>query len=191
MGTFSESNGDRSGLGRVREHKNEGCVALSLLTQTRESTGESKTRSRLTLKVPDGARILIVCEDDSDTEELKTILQKAGFVSECAKSITAGCEAARSGRFQAVVSTPLLRDGSWRRLIDIANHYDLGFEVILWARTFDLAEWVEALKEGAFEVLDAVRELPRAVEAIKTALSAAYLKGAGPDPRATSPQKAS
>ncbi len=36
MGTFSESNGDRSGLGRPREHKNEGCVALSVLTQTRE-----------------------------------------------------------------------------------------------------------------------------------------------------------
>jgi DNA-binding NtrC family response regulator len=180
MGTGSESNRDRSGLGRAWEHKNEGCVALSLLTQTRETTGESKTRSRLTLKVPDGARILIVCDDDSDTERLKTILQKAGFVSECAKDITAGCEAAKSGRFQVVVSTPLLRDGSWRRLTDIANHYDLGFEVVLWARTFDLAEWGEALKEGAFDVLDALCEVPRAVEAIKTALWAAYLKGAGP-----------
>jgi DNA-binding NtrC family response regulator len=164
---------------------------MSLLTRTQETTGESKTRSGLILKVPDGARILIVCEDDSDTERLKTTLQKAGFVSECAKSITAGCEAAKSGRFQVVVSTPLQRDGSWRRLTDIANHYDLGFEVILWARTFDLAEWGEALKEGAFDVLDALCELPRAVEDIKTALWAAYLKGAGPDPRATSPQKAS
>jgi len=90
-----------------------------------------------------------------------------------------------------VVSTPLLRDGSWRRLTDIANHYDLGFEVVLWARNFDLAEWVEALKEGAFDVLDALCELPRAVEAVKIALWAAYLKGAGPDPRASSPQKAS
>src|SRR5437879_2563478 len=94
---------------------------MSLLTRTQETAGESETRSRLTLKVPDGARILIVCEDDSDTERLKTILQKAGFMSECAKSITAGGEAAKSGRFQVVVSTPLLRDGSWRRLTDIAN----------------------------------------------------------------------
>src|SRR3977135_3236834 len=141
---------------------------MTLLTPTREITGESKTRSRLTLKVPDGARIMIVCGDDSETERLKTTLQEAGFVSEAAKSITAGCEAAKSGRFQVVVSTPLLRDGSWRRLADIANHYDLGFEVVLWARSFDLAEWVEALKEGAFDVLDATCELPRAVEAIKT-----------------------
>ena len=163
---------------------------MSLLTPTRETTGESKTRSGQALKVPDGARILIVCEDDYDTERLKTILQEAGFVLQCARSITAGCEAARSGRFQVVVSTPLLRDGSWRRLTDIAVHYDLGFEVVLWARNFDLAEWVEALKEGAFDVLDALRELPRAAEAVKTALWAAYLKGAGPDPRATSPQKA-
>jgi DNA-binding NtrC family response regulator len=165
-------------------------AGMTLLTTTREIIGESKTRSRLTLKVPDGARLLIVCDDDSDRERLKTTLQEAGFVSEAAKSITAGCEAAKSGRFQVVVSTPLLRDGSWRRLADIANHYDLGFEVVLWARSFDLAEWVEALKEGAFDVLDATCELPRAVEAVKIALWAAYLKGAGPDPRATGPQKA-
>jgi DNA-binding NtrC family response regulator len=142
------------------------------------------------LKVPDGARILIVCDDDSDTERLKSTLQEAGFVAEGAKSITAGCEAAKSGRFQVVVSTPRLRDGSWRRLADIANHYDLGFEVVLWARNFDLTEWAEALKEGAFDVLDALCELPRAVEAVKIALRAAYLKGAGPDPRATGPQQA-
>ncbi len=164
---------------------------MSVLARTRGMIGESKTRSGSTLKVPDGARILIVCDDDSGTERLKTILQKAGIVSECTRSITAGCEAAKSGRFQVVVSTPLLRDGSWRRLTDIANHYDLGFEVVLWARNFDLAEWVEAIKEGAFDVLDALCELPRAVEDIKTALWAAYLKGAGPDPGASSPQKAS
>ena len=163
---------------------------MSLLTQTRETTGESKTRSRLTLKVPDGARILIVCDDDSDTERLKTTLQEAGFVSEGARSITAGCEAAKSGRFQVVVSTPLLSDGSWRRLTDIANHNDLGFEVVLWARNFDLREWVAALNEGAFDVLDAMCEQPKAVESTKRALWAAYLKGAGPNPRAANPQRA-
>src|SRR6266446_2568074 len=164
---------------------------MSLMTHTRERNVESKTWSGSPLKVPEGARFLIVCDDNSDTDRLKVILREAGFVSEWARSITAGCEAAKSGRFQVVVSTPLLRDGSWRRLTDIANHYDLGFEVVLWARNFDLAEWVEALKEGAFDVLDALCELPRAVEDIKTALWAAYLKAAGPDPRATSPQKAS
>ncbi len=163
---------------------------MSPITQTQESTGESKTHSGLTLKVPDGARILIVCDDDSDTERLKTILREAGFVSEWAKSMTAGCEAAKSGRFQVIVSTPLLRDGSWRRLTDIANHYDLGFEVVLWARNFDLAEWVEALKDGAFDVLDAMCEPPKALEATRRALWAAYLKGAGPNPRLTRTQKA-
>jgi len=91
----------------------------------------------------------------------------------------------------SVASRLRMRNATWRRLTDIANHNDLGFEVVLWARNFDLAEWVEALKEGAFDVLDALCELPRAVEAIKSALWAAYLKGAGPGPRATSPQKAS
>jgi len=163
---------------------------MNLITRTQESTSESKTDSRLPLKVPNGARILIVCDDNSDMEQLKTVLQEAGFVSERAKSITAGCEAAKSGQFQVIVSTPLLRDGSWRRLTDIANHYDLGFEVVLWARNFDLTDWAEAMKDGAFDVLDALCEPPRAIEAARRALWAAYLKGAGPDPGATSPRKA-
>ena len=147
-----------------------------------------KTHAGSIFGVPDGSQILIVCEDSS-AERLKTVLREAGVGSETAKSMTAGCELARSGRFQTVVSTPLLSDGSWRRLIDIANHYDLGFEIVLLVRHFDLAEWAEALKDGAFEVLDAVGELPRAAEVVKHALWAAYLRGAGPRPEAASSRK--
>ena len=135
------------------------------------------------LKIPDGARILIVCEDDYEAERLRTILREEGFISEWTRSITAGCEAAKSGQFQVIVSTPLLGDGSWKRLFDIANQYDLGFEIVLWARNFDLREWAVALEEGAFDVLDAMCEQPKAVEATKCALWAAYLKGAGPNVR--------
>ena len=163
---------------------------MSLLMQTRERIGENTTESGSPLKLPDGARILIVSDDNSDTDRLKAILREEGFASELAKSITAGCEAAKTGEFQVVVSTPRMWDGSWRRLTDIANHYDLGFEVVLWARSFDLLEWTEALKEGAFDVLDAMCEQPKAVESTKRALWAAYLKGAGPHPRAANPQRA-
>src|SRR2546422_3423692 len=102
-------------------------VGMSVLPRTREMIGESKTRSGSTLKAPDGARILIVCDDDSDTERLKTILQEAGFVSECARGITAGCEAAKAGPVQAGVSTPFLKGGAWGRRTGTANHYDLCF----------------------------------------------------------------
>ena len=145
--------------------------------------------SGLPLKAPEGA-ILIVCDDDAEIERLKSSFLEAGFASECAKSITAGCEAAKSGRFQVVVSTPLLRDGSWRRLADIANHYDLGFEVVLWAPASAFPESVEALNDGAFDVLDATCEQSRAIETARRAMWAAYLKGAGPYRRAPSPQKA-
>jgi DNA-binding NtrC family response regulator len=158
---------------------------MSLTTPTQEDI-----HSGSPLKIPDGARILIVCDDNYDTERLRTILQEEGFTSEWAKSITAGCEAAKSGLFQVVVSTPSLKDGSWKRLTDIANHYDLGFEIILWARNFDLRDWAVALEEGAFDVLDAMCEQPKAVEVTKGALWAAYLRGAGPKPRAASPRKA-
>jgi DNA-binding NtrC family response regulator len=152
---------------------------MGLMMQTHQDISSS-----LQTNFPEGSRILIVCDDDSDTRQLRTMLSEAGFALDCAKSLRAGCEAAKSGRFQVVISTPLLKDGSWRRLTDIAYHSDLRFEVVLWARSFDLREWAEALENGAFDVLDAVYEQPRVVEAAKCALWAAYLKGAGPNPRA-------
>jgi DNA-binding NtrC family response regulator len=150
---------------------------------------ESEPHCSLPAKVPDPAGILIICDDDSATERLKTVLLEAGFSPECTNSITRGCEAAKSGRFRVIVSTPLLKDGSWKRLTDLAYHYDLGFEVVLWAHNFDFVDWTEALNQGAFDVLDAASEQPKAAETARRALWAAYLKSAGPDRRATSPQK--
>ncbi len=44
-----------------------------------------------------------------------------------------------------MVITPILVDGFWGRLVDIASHYEcLGFEVVLVASTADLNRWVEA-----------------------------------------------
>ena len=43
------------------------------------------------------------------------------------------------------------------------------------------------MKAGAFDVLS-VRDLPKAIEATRRALWAAYLRGTGPDPSAISPQ---
>jgi DNA-binding NtrC family response regulator len=158
---------------------------MSLAMQTQE-----EIRLGLQSKIAEGGRILIVCDDDSDRKRLTTLLLEAGFALECVRSITTGCEAAKTGQFQVVFSTPQLRDGSWRRLADVANHYDLRFEVVLWAHNFDLREWAEALDQGAFDVLDAVYEQPRVVEAAKCAWWAAYLKGARPNSRAIRPHQA-
>ena len=96
--------------------------------------------------------------------------------------MTAGCALARSGRFHVVFTIPVLEDGSWRRLADIASQYDLGFVVVLVASNFDFNQCTEALEAGAFDVLDPMHELPKTAEAAKCALWVAYLKGAGPCP---------
>ena len=127
-------------------------------------------------RVPDAASILIVLESDSKSEQLKTAFQKAGLTSERVNDFPSGCKGLESDRFQVVFASPHLRDGSWKCLIDVANQHDLGIEVVLVARTFDLQQWAEALRAGAFDVLDALCDLPNAAVAAKRALGAADLK---------------
>jgi DNA-binding NtrC family response regulator len=134
-------------------------------------------------------RILIVHEDDSVAKEMELVLFREGFELDRVKTMAAGCESAKSGRFQVVVSAPVLSDGTWKRLIDIENHYGPGFVVMLVATSFDLNEWGEALEDGAFDVLDSLHELPRVGEIARRALWAAYLKGAGPRPEEPAPMR--
>lgn len=141
------------------------------------------------VNVPDGA-VLIVCDDNYQAGLLRSVLLRAGFVSERAGSIGAACEAAKSGRFQVIISTPWFRDGSWKRLADTANRYDLNFEVVLLAPNCDSSVWAGALNDGAFDVLDVMCEQPRAIQTAKRAMWAAYLKGARSTPRCSAGQEA-
>lgn len=115
-------------------------------------------------------QILIICESNSDSEQLRAVFREAGLRSEVAKGITAGCRLAKSGKFPVAFCTPLLNEGSWKRLIEVAHQSGLSMEVILLARTFNLNQWGEALQAGAFDVLDVLCDLPKAAEAAKRAL---------------------
>ncbi len=114
----------------------------------------------------DMARILIVCETDSDTDLLQILLREAGLESESADNMTAGCESARSGRFGVIFSTPFTGEGSWKSLIEVADEHSLSYEIVLLARTFELDQWAEAMQMGAFDVLDLVFDLPRAARQV-------------------------
>ncbi len=159
---------------------------MRLRAQRQQANSKISARSSFESKASDQARILIVCDDESITERLNLALRAAGFVSKCATSMTAGCESATSGQFQVIFTIPVLRDGSWRRLADIASQYDPSFVIVLVASNFDFNQCAKALDEGAFDVLDPLHELPKATEAARCALWAAYLKGAGPCPEVAS-----
>ena len=122
------------------------------------------------------SRVLIVSENGSDTNRLQAVFTGAGIASERAGSMTSGCEAARSGRFGVIFSTPESADGSWTRLIETASKHGLNFEIILLARTFDLSQWSEAMQLGAFEIMDVLCDLPKAAEVAQRAFGAGYLK---------------
>jgi DNA-binding NtrC family response regulator len=143
------------------------------------STIEHECSAGVVSAVTNEARILIVGDDDTYTEQLKRAFAESGFVSENARNITDGCNAAKSGRFQVVVTVPSMRDGSWQRLVDVANHYNLNVEVILLARNFDLAECASALDHGAFDVLNVPNELRNVGRVATSAFWAAYLRGSG------------
>jgi DNA-binding NtrC family response regulator len=155
---------------------------MDLHTQSQESTGNMSALVSLAAKASKEGPILIVSDDDAISGELSRAFREAGLVSACARSMSVACGCARSGRFPVVFTTPVLADGSWRRLADIASQYDLGFVVVLVAPGFDFNQYSKALEEGAFDVVDALHELPQAADAARRALWAAYLKGAGPCP---------
>jgi hypothetical protein len=50
------------------------------------------------------------------------------------------------------------------------------------ASGYDFNQCAEAVRGGAFDVLDPMHDLPKTAEAARCALWAAYLKGAGPCP---------
>lgn len=160
------------------------------MVRTRDASDPAGRQDHLTVGVPDGSQVLIV-SDDPSADRLKTALETAGIASEIAKSMKTACECLRSSsRFQTVLTKPLVNDGSWRRLIDITNHYDLSLAVVLVTSNFDLSQRDEALEDGAFDILDASHEMPRVAEVVKRALWTACLKGAGPRPGAVNPSKA-
>jgi PleD family two-component response regulator len=175
---------------RLMSGANERRITMGPNIQTQGANNKIITSTSLKPKISDSARILILYEDDVIAERLNIVLRGAGYTSERAKSITAGCESARSGRFQVVISASELADGSWRRLVDIASYYNLSFVVLLAASPFDFNQSAEAIENGAFDVLDVAHELPRVAEVTKRALWAAYLKGACPCPELASPRKA-
>ena len=160
----------------------EGTHALGSESQMHEGIGKTELSLSVQIGIPAKPRILIVTDDDSISIRLKVILHREGFVSECARSMAAACESARSGQFPVVVSTPVLFDGSWNRLVDVEARCTPGFVIILVASRFDHYQWARAVEDGAFDVVDAARELPKVALAARCALWAAYLKGSGPNP---------
>lgn len=147
-----------------------------MMMVTHNRSEDAQLHDGTTLGVPDMARILIVCENDSDTEGLKSVFQEAGLASESVGTISAGCESAKSDQFKVVLSSSLFGDGSWTRLLDVADHFHLSFEIILLTRNFTHGQWAEAIQDGAFDVLDVLYDLPKAPAAAKRAWGAAYLK---------------
>ena len=132
-------------------------------------------------RAPENPRILVVTDDDTLAKELALVFRQAGLPAERTPNMAEGSEAARSGRFQVVVTAPQLKDGSWKRLAGIAHGYRSGFAVILVAKTFDQNQRTRAIEDGALDVLDAFHDLPRLPEAARRALWIEYLTGAWPN----------
>ena len=150
--------------------------------QTLETRGENEHYFPAHPDTPVKPRILIVTDDESIYKELEIILLNEGFAPESEESMTAACNSAKSGRFQVVVTVPVLLDGSWKRLVDVESRCSPGFVIILLASTLDRNQWTQSVEEGAFDVLDPRHGLPKVALAARCALWAAYLKGAGPHP---------
>jgi DNA-binding NtrC family response regulator len=135
------------------------------------STYQSPLRS----KAPSASkgRILIACEDGQVAEELVEVLRRANLKSERAMDFTSACKLLKTGKFQVIFTTPGVPGGTWEKLMEFGrgSGKDLSFVVV--ARSFDLSDWANCLKNGAFEVLDSISEISSAGEVAMNAFLAA------------------
>jgi DNA-binding NtrC family response regulator len=118
---------------------------------------------------------LIACDDDSVVEQLRINFRAANFNFESTKSFRAACRYVDSSWFDVVFTAPLLCDGAWQQLLEFARSRDSGLPFVVMARAFDIRDWDESMKSGAFDVLDIVEEMPRAAEVARQAYSTAIL----------------
>jgi hypothetical protein len=68
--------------------------------QTQNMTHDIQLPASLTPRTLDPARVLIVSDNDSETERLKTAFRDAGLTSESADSMTVGCALANPAGFR-------------------------------------------------------------------------------------------
>ena len=124
---------------------------------------------------PFGGRILIACYDRSTAERLQAIFNVADLTSDCAKDFKGACNLLKSGDFQLVSATSKMADSAWRILMDISPaNCPMPYFVVI-ACSFDLGDWADCLKYGAFDVLDSIGELARAAEVALNAFSLAFV----------------
>jgi DNA-binding NtrC family response regulator len=119
-------------------------------------------------------RILIVCDDPQVSEELLIALKSANLRPERAADFTSACKLLKSGKFQVVFATPRVPGGSWDKLMNFARSRYQALPFVVVARSFDMSDWANCLKNGAFEVLDSVNEISKAAEIATQAVSASW-----------------
>ncbi len=129
------------------------------------------TRAPATPSASSRSRVLIACDDDLLAGELQITLHSAGLKSARTTSVRTARKHVGSGNFLVVFTVPILPDGSWPNLLEFARSRNLAPAFVVIARSFDLHEWGESFRNGAFDVLDALSEIPKAPEVASQALA--------------------
>ena len=132
-----------------------------------------RSRSASTLTSTSKPLVMIACEDGQVAEDLVAVVKRANLRSVWAKDLTSACKLLKTGTFQVIFATPRVSGDSWQRLMDFALSRSQTPSFVIVARSFDLSDWANCLKNGAFEVLDSISEISRAGEVATQALSAA------------------
>ncbi len=119
-------------------------------------------------------RVLIACGDGQVADELVEILKTTNLRSERAMDFKSACKLLKTRKFRVVFATPDVRGGPWEKLMDFARSSGQALSFVIVARSFDMSDWANCLRNGAFEVLDSASEISRAGEVAMQALSAAF-----------------
>ena len=164
-----------------------GCILwLGMDAVFKALADESRRKLLDQLFLSNGQTLTELCTHLDMTRQAVTkhlqVLEEANLGAECVRTVAEGLLLTESRHFQVVLSQPNLPDGSWRQLREGGIHTGSEFLIILVAWKFDMRQWLQALKDGAFDVIDALHGLGALRDTVRRALWVEYLIGAGPAP---------
>lgn len=122
--------------------------------------------------------ILVVSSEFANRHALRDILSREGWQTICASTVSECEEVFRNQNIDLVFCERQLTDGTYRDILDRTRSPNRTFRLIVTSRIADWVEYLEAVRDGAFDLIASPGQTVDVVRVINQAQREDQLTGA-------------